>query len=76
VTTIAQCRGRLEESHRIRLASLDLWPDPPHLETLTELWGSLPPTNAYGRFVLGLVHDEAHLGQIEDIVRQAKSARQ
>ena len=75
MTTITHCHNRLEESRRMRLASLDQWPDPPHLETLTELWGSLPPTNAYGRFVLGLMHDEAHLGQIADIVRQAKAAR-
>ena len=29
--TVAQCRERLEESRRMRLASLELWPDPPHL---------------------------------------------
>lgn len=33
VTTIAQCRQRLEESLRMRrLASLAMWPDPPHLD--------------------------------------------
>ena len=31
VTTIAQCRARLEESRRMRLASLDMWPDQPYL---------------------------------------------
>jgi hypothetical protein len=34
MTTIEQCRQRLEESRRMRLASLDLWPAPPHLENL------------------------------------------
>ena len=36
VTTIQQCRDRLEESRRMRLASLDMWPQPPHLENTYE----------------------------------------
>lgn len=71
VTTIAQCRHRLQESRRMRLASLGLWPDAPHLE----MSQSPRPMNAIGRFVLGLVHDNDHLGQIAEIVRQAKAAR-
>lgn len=71
VTTIAQVRQRLEESRRIRLASLELWPDEPHLQNLRDL-GFLPdPVNAYGNFALGLAHEASHLGQIEEIVRQA-----
>lgn len=75
VTTIAQCRQRLEESRRMRRASLDLWPDEPHLEntlTLPFLEGPLGPN---ARFALGLMHDESHLEQIAEIVRQAKAAR-
>ncbi len=37
VTTIAQCRQRLEESRRMRLASLALWPDPPDLDNSYEV---------------------------------------
>ena len=38
VTTVAQCRQRLLESRRIRLASLDMWPDDPHLDVGTVYW--------------------------------------
>lgn len=75
VTTIAQCRARLEESRRLRLATLDVWPNPPHLD-VTIPYRRLPePVNPIGRFVMGLLHDADHLGQIEDIVRQAQAAR-
>lgn len=70
VTTIEQCRQRLEESRRMRLASLDLWPDPPHLDNLFAT-RSGARYNAIVRFVLGLFHDDSHLGQIAEIVRQA-----
>jgi len=75
VTTLAQCRQRLEESRRMRLASLDLWPDEPHLNLCYEPWQGANPVNAKGRFVMGLRHDGLHLGQIAEIVRQAQAAR-
>ena len=75
VTTIEQCRHRLEESRRMRLASLDLWPDEPHLDSHYEAWPTGPQVNAIGRFVLGLAHDDSHLGQLADIVQQAQAAR-
>ncbi len=76
VTTIDQCRRRLEESRRIRLASLQLWPDSPDLENSYEVAPGSGPTNALTRFVRGLSHDDSHLGQIAEIVRQAKAARE
>jgi hypothetical protein len=75
VTTIAQCRQRLEESRRMRLASLNMWPDHPYLDNRYQPWPSAPAVNAVGRFVLGLRHDHAHLGQIADVVGQAVAAR-
>lgn len=75
VTTIAQCRHRLEESRRMRLASLELWPDPPDLDNSYEVAPGSGPTNALTRFVRGLSHDDSHLGQIAEIVRQARAAR-
>ena len=75
VRTIAQCHQRLEESRRMRLASLDMWPDEPHLDNAYEIWPEAPPVNAVGRFVLGLMHDDSHIGHIADIVRQARAAR-
>lgn len=74
VTTIEQCRQRLEESRRMRLASLEMWPSPPHLDNLFST-RSGAHYNAIVRFVLGLWHDDSHLGQIAEIVRQAKEAR-
>ncbi len=74
VKTIAQCRTRLEESRRMRLASLDLWPDDAHLANTYTPWPSAGLINCVGRFVLGLYHDDDHLGQIADIMQQARRA--
>jgi hypothetical protein len=73
--SIKGCRGRLEESRRMRLASLEMWPDEPHLDNLYQTWSDGPQVNALGRFVLGLMHDESHLGQLAEIVSQAHVAR-
>jgi hypothetical protein len=76
VTTIAQCRHRLEESRRMRLASLDMWPDQPDLANsfLPPREGA-EPTTAVMRFVGGLSHDDSHLAQIADVAGQARAAR-
>lgn len=75
LTTLAQLHQRLEESRRMRLASLAIWPDQPDLElsvTFPFLEGSI---NAKGYFVLGLMHEESHFAQVRDIVSQARVAR-
>ena len=74
VSTLAQCRQRLEESRRMRHASLDMWPVAPYLDNRYEPWPGMS-LNATGRFALGLGHDADHLGQLGEIVRQAKAAR-
>ena len=74
VTTVAQCRHRLEESQRMRLASLDMWPDEPYFDnTYTGLSGE--DVNPIVQFVFGLMHDDSHLEHIAGIIRQAKAAR-
>ncbi len=75
ITTIAQCRQRLEESRRMRLASLDMWPDAPHLDNTYRYQAGDEPINAVNRFVRGLSHDDSHLEQISKIVAQAKAAK-
>lgn len=75
ITTVEQCRHRLEESRRMRLASLDLWPEPPHLDNLFPSRRGNRYHNAVVRFVFGLWHDDNHLDQIREIVRQAHQAR-
>jgi hypothetical protein len=75
MVTMAQCRQRLEESRRMRLASLAMWPDEPHLDNVYEPWPGAPQVNATGRFVLGLMHDDSHIVQLAEIVRQARAAR-
>lgn len=74
--TLKGCRQRLEESRRMRLASLQMWPDEAHLENAYEVWADGPMVNAIGQFVLGLMHEESHLKQMEEIVRQALMARE
>ncbi len=75
VTTIAQCHHRLAESRRMRLTSLETWPDAPHLDNRYEIWKDGPVINAIERFVFGLSHDFSHVEQIRDVVTQAKKAR-
>jgi hypothetical protein len=73
--TIEGCRQRLEESWRMRLASLETWPDEAHLKNEYVAWSGGPTVNAIGRFALGLMHDDSHLEQIRKIVHQAQMAR-
>lgn len=73
-TTISQCRARLEESRRMRLATLDVWPDVPHLENTYQAWENGPHMNCVERFVRGLSHDDSHLAHITEIIRQARAA--
>jgi len=74
VTTIAQVHHRLAESRRMRLASLDMWPDEPYLENTYKRKRDLS-INAVGQFLLGLQHDDSHVQQIAKIVAQGKAAR-
>ncbi len=75
VTTSAQCRARLEESRRIRLASLGVWPDSPHYDNLVEPFPGAGLRNCKARFIGGLAHDDSHVEQLREIMRQAKAAR-
>ncbi len=75
VTTIEQCRHRLEESRRMRLATLQVWPDEPDLDNSVSFSFIEGSVNALARFVFGLAHEQDHLDQIAEVVRQAKAAR-
>ena len=75
VTTIEMCRRRLEESRRMRLATLDVWPDEPYLDNIYRHLPASSPINAMSQFIYGLMHDDSHLAQIANIVGQAKAAR-
>ena len=70
VRTVEFCRQRLEESLRMRLAMLEAWPDPPHLDNL-----DAQGRNAVARFLAGLSHDDSHVGQLRKIAAQARAAR-
>jgi len=73
VKTVAELHQRLAESRRIRLAFLDTWPDQPHLDLIQDLpFGQF---NAVSRFLMGLYHEESHLEQLREIMRQAHAAR-
>lgn len=75
ITTVAQCRRRVGESQRIRLASLEMWPDDPHLDLGYVAWASSGWVNANGIFTWGLAHDDDHVRQMAKIITQAQAAR-
>ncbi len=75
VTTVAHCRQRLEESRRMRLASLRLWPDRPDLAKGYAPWKASGWVNAQGIFAWSLAHDQSHYRQVAAILEQARVAR-
>lgn len=75
VTTMAQIHQRIEESRRMRLASLGMWPDEPNLEITRDFLPGWELLNAKMQFIVGLMHASSHLDQIREIVRQAKAVR-
>lgn len=75
VTTIRQCRERLEESRRMRLASLEMWPAHPYFDNFYQPQPDVEPINCLNRFIRGLSHDDSHLKHLAEIVRQARAAR-
>jgi hypothetical protein len=75
MTTLKQCHQRLEESRRMRMASLEMWPDEPHLDLTYPAWSGGPVVNAVGRFSLGLMHSHSHIAQIQSIIHQSKTSR-
>lgn len=75
VESVTQCRQALEESRRMRLATLEVWPRTPDLQKRYEVWKGGPVANALGLFVVGHIHEYSHFGQIQDIVKQAAADR-
>ena len=75
ITTVPQCLDRLEESRRIRLTSLDLWPSKPDLKNGVTPWRESGWVNAIGLFTWGLAHDDSHWHQIQKILAQLETVR-
>lgn len=74
VTTAKQCRERLAESRRIRLASLQMWPEVQPAELDPD--PSVPTwATARERFARGLAHETGHVEQIRTVLAQAQAAR-
>ena len=74
ISTVAACRARLDESERMILATLQVWPDEPDLEVaFTTSKGMV--RNAPARFLGGLMHADEHAGQVAEILRQAHVSR-
>jgi hypothetical protein len=73
MTTIEQCRHRLEDSRRMLLASLEMWPDSPHLDNYYASQNGLKVTPVM-RFLFGQNHAVSHLDQINEVLRQAQAA--
>lgn len=69
---------RLEESRRMRLAALDMWPDTPYFDVFREVSERYiernGPMNAKSGFLNGLKHEHGHYAQIRETARQACEA--
>jgi len=71
--TIDGCRRRLAESRRMRLATLQLWPD--RLPSELDPDPAVPTREqAVERFLRGLSHEDAHFEQMRKVLAQAKAA--
>ncbi|HEX6287831.1 MAG TPA: DinB family protein [Herpetosiphonaceae bacterium] len=75
IRSIEQVRARLEESRRMRHAFLNAWPDEPRLDLIVTPVPIFGPMNAVARFLFGLFHEDGHLDQLREIMRQARAAR-
>jgi hypothetical protein len=75
IRTVDECRRRLEESRRMCLASLNMWPDEPHLDNYYQSRHEAPRINAIGRYIYGLFHADSHFPHIQSIIHQAKESR-
>jgi hypothetical protein len=75
VSTLAECQARLQESCRIRTASLNMWPDQPHLQNTHSLYPGTPEQGPVEVFFLGLRHDASHLDHLRDVIAQARAYR-
>lgn len=70
VKTVDQCRAKIRESRRMRLAALEVWPDRPDLGNGYQPWRETDWVNCVGIFAWGIAHDQEHRGWIEKIRRQ------
>jgi len=70
VTTVEQCRKKLLESRRMRLAALDMWPDTPDLGNGYQPWHETDWVNCTGIYSWGTAHDQEHLSWIAKIRTQ------
>lgn len=75
IITVAQARQRLEESRRMVLASLDVWPDEPHLTNYYTTPSGLMVTPVM-RTLFAFNHSSSHIPQIQEIIRQSCAARE
>jgi hypothetical protein len=75
LTTVEAVRARLEDSRRIRRGYLDAWPSQPNLDVTWAAIARFGPLNAVARFLLGAMHEDGHVQQMGEVLRQASAAR-
>ncbi|MBX7215073.1 MAG: DinB family protein [Thermoflexales bacterium] len=75
LNTLAACCARLEESRRMRVASLRAWPDQPNRTLSYEPYPGAGQRDCITTFLGGMGHEDGHLAQLREAVRQARAAR-
>ncbi len=73
IRTAQQVHSRFNESRRMCRAFLDTWPNAPHLDVTIIRIPHFGAMNAIGVHVLGILHGESHIEQLQEIMRQAKT---
>ncbi|HLG75628.1 MAG TPA: DinB family protein [Ktedonobacteraceae bacterium] len=71
IQTVQQVQSRLAESRRMSEAFLNAWPETPHLDVTVTRVPTFGPLNAIGAYLLGILHGQAHVEQVREIMRQA-----
>ena len=78
MTTQEMALQRLAESRRMCLGYLSTWPDTPFLDIFRDLSERFiernGPQNAPAAYLMGLRHLDDHLGQFQEVYRQARAA--
>ncbi len=75
IQTVQQVQNRLSESLRMCTAFLNAWPDTPHLDITITRIPQFGPMNAVATHMLGIIHGQTHLDQLQEVMSQIREEK-